>query len=93
MKSLGDFNGVEFLLKEHRALVDAEFGLNEGGRGYLKHGSALDTRCSSEKVYQISGSKRKTREAIVRCPQDNAIYHLAAGLDRLARFDSSHLTK
>jgi len=27
----GDHNGVEWLIANHRALVDAEFGLNEGG--------------------------------------------------------------
>jgi acetylornithine deacetylase/succinyl-diaminopimelate desuccinylase-like protein len=29
----GDFNGAEWLLREHPDLVDAEFGLNEGGYG------------------------------------------------------------
>ena len=29
----GDHNGVQWLLANHRALVDAEYGLNEGGGG------------------------------------------------------------
>ena len=32
----GDHNGVEWLLANHRALVDAEYGLNEGGGGQSK---------------------------------------------------------
>jgi acetylornithine deacetylase/succinyl-diaminopimelate desuccinylase-like protein len=31
-------NGAAWLLKHHRALVDAEYGINEGGRGELKDG-------------------------------------------------------
>jgi acetylornithine deacetylase/succinyl-diaminopimelate desuccinylase-like protein len=85
----GDFNGVEFLLKEHRALVDAEFGINEGGRGYLKHGKPLlNAVQASEKVYQSFRLEVKNKGGHSSLPlKDNAIYRLAAGLDRLARFD------
>ncbi|MCZ3030296.1 hypothetical protein NYY88_18500, partial [Acinetobacter baumannii] len=31
----GPFNGVEYLLKHHRPLIDAELALNEGGGGRL----------------------------------------------------------
>ena len=34
----GDFNGVSWLLDEHRALIEAEFGLNEGGGGRERAG-------------------------------------------------------
>ena len=34
-------NGAAWLLKERRAVVDAEFGLNEGGRGEVKAGKPL----------------------------------------------------
>src|SRR5438128_3259423 len=34
----GDFNGVEWLLKEHRDLIDSAFALNEGGGGRMKEG-------------------------------------------------------
>jgi acetylornithine deacetylase/succinyl-diaminopimelate desuccinylase-like protein len=85
----GDFNGVEFLLKEHRAMVDAEFGINEGGRGYLKRGKPLFNAVqASEKVYQSFRLEVKNKGGHSSLPlKDNAIYHLAAGLDRLARFD------
>jgi acetylornithine deacetylase/succinyl-diaminopimelate desuccinylase-like protein len=85
----GDFNGVEFLLKEHRALVDAEFGINEGGRGYLKDGRPLlNAVQASEKVYQSFRLEVRNRGGHSSLPlKDNAIFRLAAGLDRLARFD------
>ncbi|HEX8421855.1 MAG TPA: M20/M25/M40 family metallo-hydrolase, partial [Pyrinomonadaceae bacterium] len=85
----GDFNGVEFLLKEHRALVDAEFGINEGGRGYLKHGKPLlNAVQASEKVYQSFRLEVRNKGGHSSLPvKDNAIFRLAAGLDRLAKFD------
>jgi len=85
----GDFNGVEFLLREHRALVDAEFGINEGGRGYLKGGvPLLNAVQASEKVYQSFRLEAKNKGGHSSLPvKENAIYQLAAGLDRLAKFD------
>jgi acetylornithine deacetylase/succinyl-diaminopimelate desuccinylase-like protein len=85
----GDFNGVEFLLKEHRALVDAEFGINEGGRGYLKAGKPLlNAVQASEKVYQSFRLEVRNKGGHSSLPvKDNAIFRLAAGLDRLAKFD------
>ncbi|MGI9105011.1 MAG: M20/M25/M40 family metallo-hydrolase [Pyrinomonadaceae bacterium] len=85
----GDFNGVEFLLKEHRALVDAEMGINEGGRGFLKGGKPLlNAVQASEKVYQSFRLEAKNKGGHSSLPvKDNAIYQLAGGLDRLAKFD------
>jgi acetylornithine deacetylase/succinyl-diaminopimelate desuccinylase-like protein len=85
----GDFNGVEFLLKEHRALVDAEFGINEGGRGYLKDGRPLlNAVQASEKVYQSFRLEVRNKGGHSSLPlKDNAIFRLAAGLERLGRFD------
>ena len=85
----GDFNGVEFLLKEHRQLVDAEFGINEGGGGRLKAGKPLFNGVqASEKVYQSFRLEVRNKGGHSSLPvKDNAIYRLASGLDRLARFD------
>ncbi|MDQ1610690.1 MAG: hypothetical protein QOG00_621 [Pyrinomonadaceae bacterium] len=85
----GDFNGVEFLLKEHRALVDAEFGINEGGRGYLKAGKPLlNAVQASEKVYQSFRLEVRNKGGHSSLPtKDNAIFRLAAGLARLSQFD------
>src|SRR5262245_18250880 len=37
----GDHNGVQWLIQQHRSLVDAEFGLNEGGSGQAKSGRKI----------------------------------------------------
>ena len=85
----GDFNGVEWLLKNHRALVDAEFGINEGGGGrYRKDVKLFNGVQASEKVYQSFMLEVKNKGGHSSLPvKDNAIYHLVAGLDRLAKFD------
>jgi len=85
----GDFNGVEYLIKDHRDLVSAEFGINEGGGGRHRKGVKLFNGVqASEKVYQSFLLEVKNKGGHSSLPaKDNAIYHLAAGLDRLAAFD------
>src|SRR5262245_9508460 len=34
----GDYNGVQWLLANHRELIDAEYALNEGGESQMKDG-------------------------------------------------------
>jgi len=49
----GEHNGVDWLLKNHKGLIDAEFALNEGGRGQEKDGKKILNQVQlSEKVYQ-----------------------------------------
>src|SRR5262245_34711169 len=49
----GDYNGVEWLLANQKSLVDAAFGLNEGGGGQAKAGKRIANRVqASEKIYQ-----------------------------------------
>jgi len=85
----GDFNGVEWLLKDHRQLIEAEFGLNEGGGGAIRNGKKLfNSVQASEKIYQSFQLEVKNKGGHSSRPvKDNAIYHLAAGLQRLAQFD------
>ncbi|MBA3242930.1 MAG: M20/M25/M40 family metallo-hydrolase [Acidobacteria bacterium] len=85
----GDFNGVEWLLKNHRQLVDAELGINEGGGGRHRKGIPLFNGVqASEKVYQSFLLEVKNKGGHSSLPvRDNAIYRLAAGIDRLAKFD------
>jgi acetylornithine deacetylase/succinyl-diaminopimelate desuccinylase-like protein len=85
----GDFNGVDWLLKNHRHLIEAELGINEGGGGQIRNGKKLlNAVQASEKVYQSFQLEVKSKGGHSSRPvKDNAIYHLAAGLDRLARFD------
>jgi acetylornithine deacetylase/succinyl-diaminopimelate desuccinylase-like protein len=85
----GNFNGVQWLLKEHRNLIDAEFALNEGGGGQLKNGKrVLNAVQASEKIYQSYRLEVKNAGGHSSRPtRDNAIYRLAEGLARLAKFD------
>jgi acetylornithine deacetylase/succinyl-diaminopimelate desuccinylase-like protein len=85
----GEYNGVEWLLKNHPQLIDAEFGLNEGGGGAARNGKKLFNAVqASEKVYQSFLLEVKNKGGHSSRPvKDNAIYHLAAALQRLAGFD------
>jgi acetylornithine deacetylase/succinyl-diaminopimelate desuccinylase-like protein len=84
----GSFNGVDWLLKNHRDLVDAELGLNEGGGGQMKAGRRLaNTVQASEKVYQSFRLEVKNPGGHSSLPvPENAIYRLAEGLVRLSRY-------
>ncbi|HEX5083274.1 MAG TPA: M20/M25/M40 family metallo-hydrolase [Blastocatellia bacterium] len=85
----GDYNGVEWLLKNHPQLIQAEFGINEGGGGATRGGRKLFNAVqASEKVYQSFLLEVKNKGGHSSRPvKDNAIYHLAAALQRLAAFD------
>ena len=49
----GNFNGVDWLVKNHRNLIDAEFAINEGGGGSMRKGKYLTNEVqASEKVFQ-----------------------------------------
>jgi acetylornithine deacetylase/succinyl-diaminopimelate desuccinylase-like protein len=85
----GDFNGVEWLLKNHSQLIEAEFGINEGGGGAMRGGKKLFNAVqASEKVYQSFLFEVKNKGGHSSRPvKENAIYQLAAALQRLAAFD------
>lgn len=85
----GDFNGVDWLLKNHRGLIDAEYALNEGGRGQEQDGKKILNQVQlSEKVFQSFKLEVKNRGGHSSQPRkDNAIYRLARALDNLGRFD------
>ena len=84
------YNGVEFLLKNHRPLIDAEFALNEGATG-LRDRNGKPLRMSiqvGEKVFQTYTLEVTNPGGHSSVPvRDNAIYHLAGGLSRLGAFD------
>ncbi|MDQ6707327.1 MAG: M20/M25/M40 family metallo-hydrolase [Acidobacteriota bacterium] len=82
-------NGVEWLLTNHRALIDAEVCLNEGGSGQLKNGKRiLNAVQPSEKVFQSFRLEVKNPGGHSSRPRkDNAIYALADGLGRLEHYD------
>ncbi len=80
--------GIQWLLKNHRDLIDAEFALNEGGGVGLKDGKPIRTSVqTSEKVsvsYALTVKNKGGHSAVP--VKDNAIYRLAAGLTRLSAF-------
>ena len=85
----GKFNGVEWLVKNHRDLIDAELALNEGGSGQMKAAKYLINEVgASEKVYQDFHLESKNPGGHSSRPvRDNAIYHIAEALARLETFD------
>jgi acetylornithine deacetylase/succinyl-diaminopimelate desuccinylase-like protein len=83
-------NGVEFLLKNHRPLIDAAFALNEGAGGLLdKSGKPVRMNIQAgEKVFQTYTLEVTNAGGHSAVPvKDNAIYHLANGLARLGAYD------
>jgi acetylornithine deacetylase/succinyl-diaminopimelate desuccinylase-like protein len=83
------FDGVEYLFNHHRALIDAEITLNEGGGGLLdKEGKPVRHGIQAgEKVYQSFQLEVTNPGGHSSAPyRDNAIYHLADGLSRLGKF-------
>ena len=81
----GAHNGVDWLLRNHRGLIDAAFALNEGGGGVLKQGRRLSHNLqASEKTYQnyeLLVTNSGGHSSLPR--RDNAITQLAAALTRL----------
>ena len=82
----GTFNGVSWLLKNHRALVDADFVLNPDSGGVTtERGRPIDVEvASSEKLYADYELKATNPGGHSSLPvPDNAIYHVADALARL----------
>lgn len=81
--------GIQWMLKNHRDLIDAEFALNEGGSVGLKNGKPLrnDIQTSEKVVANFSFESKNSGGHSSLPTKDNAIYHLAEGLARLSKFD------
>ena len=81
-------NGAIWLLKHRRSLVDAEFGINEGGRGELKDGKPLSHIVQiAEKTYvQAEFEATGPGGHSARPTVDNTIYDLAEALTRLRQY-------
>ena len=84
----GPYNGVAWLLKNRRELIDAELALNEGGWGESVNGTRLsnDLQVSEKYVINYRLEVRNKGGHSSLPVADNAIYHLAGALDRLSRF-------
>ena len=86
----GTSNGVDWLLKNHRELIDAAFVINHDGSSIvMEHGKPL--------YYQLDGTEKvyADYQLMVTNPgghsslpvPDNAIYALAAGLGRVEKYE------
>jgi len=84
----GTANGVQWLLANHRDLIDAELALNEGGGGALKEGKPfINSIGAAEKVYTDFTLTTKNRGGHSSVPRaDNAIYELSTALTKIAAF-------
>ena len=84
----GPYNGVNWLLKNKRELIDAELALNEGGWGEALGDTKIsnDIQVSEKYVinYRFEVHNKGGHSSLP--VDDNAIYHLAGALDRLAKF-------
>jgi len=84
----GNFNGVNWLLENHRELIEADFVINpDAGDFEMDQGKRLAVGIqASEKLYQDYDVKAENPGGHSSLPRpDNAIYELAGGLLRLER--------
>jgi acetylornithine deacetylase/succinyl-diaminopimelate desuccinylase-like protein len=93
----GDANGVEWLLKEHRALVDAAMVINpDAGEAAIKKDKKIYlTVQTSEKIFLTFGLEVTDKGGHSSRPTDqNPIYRLSKALARLDNFSFPlHLTE
>lgn len=92
------YNGVEWLLKNHKELIDADFALNEGGWGDLSNGKRLTNNIQvSEKYvldFRIEVLNKGGHSSLPT--KDNAIYQLANALKGISKlsfpFETNEVT-
>jgi len=84
----GPYNGVDWLIKHHRELIDAELCLNEGGSGMMVQGKRISNQVQAAEKWYLDlrlEARNKGGHSSMPVP-DNAIYHLAGALVRLSQF-------
>ncbi|MDB5735802.1 MAG: family metallo-hydrolase [Alphaproteobacteria bacterium] len=84
------FNGAGWLAEHERALIDAEFALNEGGGGRLdKDGKALIMTVQAAEKFPQNYTLEVTNPGghSSRPVKKNAIYQLAAGLTKISQYE------
>jgi acetylornithine deacetylase/succinyl-diaminopimelate desuccinylase-like protein len=84
----GTFNGVDWLLKHHRDLIDADYVLNPDAGGVTTDkGKAIDVEVeATEKLYadfQLTATNPGGHSSLPR--PDNAIYQITDALSRLEK--------
>jgi acetylornithine deacetylase/succinyl-diaminopimelate desuccinylase-like protein len=84
----GGSNGVGWLLANHKALIDAEYAINEGGGGTLQDDQpSFHSVQAAEKVpvnYTLTVLNTGGHSSVPR--KDNAIYQLAQAIGRIERY-------
>ncbi len=81
----GPYNGVDWLIKNHKNLIDADFALNEGGKGTMVGGKRVSNEIqAAEKWYldvrlEVHNKGGHSSQPV----PDNAIYRLAARTDSI----------
>ncbi|HKO19233.1 MAG TPA: M20/M25/M40 family metallo-hydrolase [Acidobacteriaceae bacterium] len=84
----GPYSGIQWLLKNRRNLIDSELALNEGGYGEISHGRKISNDLQAAEKYMVTFHlevHNKGGHSSLPVP-DNAIYHLAGALTRIADF-------
>jgi acetylornithine deacetylase/succinyl-diaminopimelate desuccinylase-like protein len=95
-ESGGERNGVDWLLTEHRDLVDADLVINpDGGEAGMKGGRRLYVGVQTSEKMSMAFEAEVTDKGghSSRPTADNPIYRLSEGLARLSKFQfPTHLT-
>jgi acetylornithine deacetylase/succinyl-diaminopimelate desuccinylase-like protein len=84
----GPYSGINWLIKNHRDLIDADLCLNEGGWGEEVSGKKVSNDLQVSEKYVINFTfevHNKGGHSSIPVP-DNAIYHLAGALKNLSAF-------
>lgn len=85
----GGYNAMDWLIRNHRDLIDAEFALNvDAGDPLIKNGKPyMRTLQTSEKIYQSFSLEVTDKGGHSSLPTpENAIARLADAIGRVARF-------
>jgi acetylornithine deacetylase/succinyl-diaminopimelate desuccinylase-like protein len=85
----GTNNGVAYLLANQRALIDADFAINEGAEGHLIDGKprllGVQVAEKSYQSFELEAANAGGHSSLPR--PDNAIYDLATALERVSRLE------
>lgn len=83
------YNGIRWLIKNHKNKIDADLAINEGGGGDQLDGKKISLNVQISEKYILNFRMEVTNKgghSSLPTP-DNAIYSLAGALDRLSKFN------
>jgi acetylornithine deacetylase/succinyl-diaminopimelate desuccinylase-like protein len=84
------YNGVDWLLKNKKSLIDAEYTINvDAGGGEIEKGKHIlfDVQAAEKVFHSVTLTVRNPGGHSSLPRKDNAIYSLARALERIAAFD------